>query len=543
VGEDVDNVIENVIIACMAFSAERENDGPGEENIDLDGILEDLRQGKCTREERGDEEEESRGNLLGDYVRGLTKKPLQHANQEFRTALTAEAVRMFDKLHAVWGEKVFEEVIHQLLRSWEDVQVYCYDHHCACPDLPSLFRDGCAIPVELEERSPLYLQTYLHSAGWKEAREEWETAQEWEAHRDVRELLARPIVTFVESIIVLPPSLREFLASRVGEEGRLPRREELVNQALEIADVGAHGEWLADRRMEAKHLLVLSNMRFAVYKARQCRGRGIDIDDVIQESALGLIDAAENFEPHRGGAFVHFAARRVRAQIHAECVANKGIVYHSRSVWAEIKALEKCEGALRGTLERTPSSEELGEALSWAVKTVKRVQRASMQRAVSIDTVIAGDEDGRTWGETIADPESLGDVLEQGCHIILHDLLTEALKGVPEREREIIILRHGLKGGPPYTLQQAADILKLTRERVRQLESCGEARLMRIIARRFPHLLPEGMTPELAIVLADRKDCGKKERERKKKARIEASRQGTKREIDALAMRNKDTVS
>ncbi len=493
---DIDNNIKEVIMLRMAFSAERENDGPGEE-------------------------EENGGNILGDYIRGLTKKPPQHVNQEFRTALTAEAVRMFDKLHAAWGEKVFGEVIHQLLRSWEDVQVYCYDHHCACPDLPRLLRDGGAIPVELEERSPLYLQAYLHSVGWRGAREERETAQEWEAHRDVRELLARPLVTFVESIIILPPSLREFLASRVGEEGRLPRREELVAQTLEIAeaDAHAHGEWLADRRMEAKNLLVLSNMRFAVYKARQCRGRGIDIDDVIQEAALGLIEAADNFEPHRGGVFSHFAARRIRAQIHAECVASKGIVYRSRSVWAEIKALERCEGTLRGALGRTPSPEELGEALSWAVETVKRVQQASMQGTVSIDTVIAGDEDGRTLGEAIADPESMGDVLEQGYHIVLQELLTEALKGLPEREREIVILRHGLKGGPPYTLQQAANILKLTRERVRQLESCGEARLMRIIARRFPHLLPDGMTPELAMVLADRKDSGKEARERMKAKR------------------------
>ncbi|MBI1934580.1 sigma-70 family RNA polymerase sigma factor, partial [Candidatus Peregrinibacteria bacterium] len=370
---------------------------------------------------------------------------------------------------------------------------------------------------------PLYLQEYLHSAGWRGAGEERETAQEREAKRDVRELLARSIVTFVESIIVLPPPLREFLAHRVSEDGRLPRREELVVHmaAQGMGETDVHVAWLADRHMEAKNLLILSNMRFAVYKARQCCGRGIEMDDVIQESVLGLMEAANHFEPHRGGTFIYFAARRVRAKIRAECIAQRGIVRRSPSVWTEIVALERCEGALRGTLGRTPSPEELGEALSWAVETVKRVQQASMQGAVSIDTVIGGDEDdGRTLGETIADPGSMDDVLEQEYHRILHDLLMEALKGLPEREREIVILRHGLRGGPPYTLQQAADILKLTRERVRQFESCGEARLIRIIARRFPHLLPEGMTPELAMVLADQKDWRKKTQERKRKVNI-----------------------
>ncbi|MBI2523952.1 hypothetical protein HYW11_01920, partial [Candidatus Peregrinibacteria bacterium] len=353
VDESVDNTIEKVIIARMVFSADRENFGQGEEDVDLDGILKDLRQGKCAREKR-EEEVEQRGNLLGDYVRGLTKKPPQHVNQEFRTALTVEAARMFEQLHAAWGEKVWEEVIHQLLRSWEDVQVYCYDHHRACPALPSILREGGAIPIELEERSPLYLQEYLHSAGWRGA----------------------------------------FLAHRVSEDGRLPRREELVVHmaAQGMGETDVHVAWLADRHMEAKNLLILSNMRFAVYKARQCCGRGIEMDDVIQESVLGLMEAANHFEPHRGGTFIYFAARRVRAKIRAECIAQRGIVRRSPSVWTEIVALERCEGALRGTLGRTPSPEELGEALSWAVETVKRVQQASMQGAVSLDTVIGGDE-------------------------------------------------------------------------------------------------------------------------------------------------------
>jgi len=92
-------------------------------------------------------------------------------------------------------------------------------------------------------------------------------------------------------------------------------------------------------------------------------------------------------------------------------------------------------------------------------------------------------------------------------------------------------------------LEQAAKILKITRERVRQIESCGEAKLIRVIARRFPYLLPEGMTPEIAMVLADQKDWGKKAQTRKKEANIRGAQEETKREMDALAMRGNGAVS
>lgn len=534
---------------CMVFSADRDDLDQREGDIDLEGILEDLRQGKCTREER-ERAEEPTVNLLGDYlIRGLTKKPPQHVNQEFRTALTAEAVRNFEKLRSTWGKDVWKEVIHQLLRSWEDVQVYCYDHHCACPDLPSLFQEGCVIPLELEERSLLYTQAYLQSAGWRGAGEKRETAEEWETHRDVRgdvrELLARPLLTFVESIIILPPPLCEFLTDWVKREGRLPQREELLLHVknYSVDDTVKHVVCLSDWHTEAKHILVLSNMQFAVYKARQHSGKGVPVTDLIQESALGLMEAAHTFEPHRGVIFMNFAAHSVLNAINTELAERHSVIYHQRQVWTKVKALEKSEDALRETLGHKPSPEELGEALSWSVEKVKRVQKVSTQSIISLDTPVVGDEEGRTVGETLADPESMGDAFEQGYHIILHDLLMEALKGVPEREREIIMLRHGLKGGPPYTLQQAADILHLTRQRVHQLASCGEARLIRIIAQRFPHLLPEGMTPALALVLADQKDWRKKTQERKQKARIGTVQQGTKGERDALAMQGDGDVS
>lgn len=517
VAEDIDNDIEEVIIPRMAFSAER-NRGDGEE---------------------------PEASPLGKYLRALTKKPPQHANQEFRTALTAEAVRNFETLWSAKGEKVWEEAVHQILRSWEDVQVYCYDHHRPCPDLPALFREGGAIPVEMEENALLYTQEYLRSAGWKGAGEEWKVTEEWEAGCDVRELLARPLVTFVESIVTLPEPLREHIAHRVREDGHLPHLEELrawIGQHG-VGDVAAHEAWLADRRTEAMHLLVLSNMRFAVHKARQCHGRGVDVDDLVQESALGLMKAAGKFEPHRGGLFVNFAASIVTKAIRVELAERSSVICRTRSVVAEIKELERCEGTLYGTLGRRPSPEELGEALSWSVETVKRVQRTSVQRIISLDAAIAGDEEGNTVGETLADPKTVDGSLEQGYHIILHDLLMEVLKGLPEREREIVVLRHGLGGGPPYTLQQAADILNITRQRVHQLESCGEARLIRIIARRFPQLLPDGMTPECAMELADRKDWGKAFSERKRKERVEAARKKTKGAIDTLATQGGEEVS
>lgn len=545
----------------MAFSAEREYDDDGpprEDDVDLEGILEDLRQGQCTREEREEEREEHRMNLLGDYITALTNTHPQHVNQEFRTALTVEAVRTFEKLRSTWGEHVWEEVTHQLLRAWEDVQVYCYDHHCACPDLTRLFQEGSRIPTELAQRSLLYTQTYLQSAGWRGAGEERETAEEREAHHDVRELLAPSLVTFVESIIVLPKSLREFLTDWVQRDGRLPQREELLLQIKQhgVDDAAEHVAWLEDRHTEAKHLLILSNMRFAVYKAQQYRGKGIPVADLIQESVIGVMDAADKFEPYRGAIFMNFAVDWVLKAIRTEFAERCRLIYRSHNVGTEISTLEKCKSALQETLGREPFPAEVRETLSWSVEVFERVQQARTQGIISLDTIVRVNEEGRIVEkpvrETLVDPESTGDAFEQGYHIVRCDLLTEALKSLNERDRMIIIRRRGLDRNPPYTLQQVANILKIVRERVRQLESRGEARLMRIIARRFPHLLPEGMTPERAIALADERDGGQASRDqgergeafkKRKKARILAMRQRAKGNIDALAIRGGKDVS
>lgn len=536
---------------CMASSDRSEDEGGEEGGIDFEGILEDLRRGKCTREEGKEEEgkeEEGwveRSDLLSDYVAGVTNKKPQHVNQEFRTALTAEAVRNFKKLRAERREKVWEAVVHQLLRSWEDVQIYCYDHHCACPDLQSLLAEAGGIPITLEQSSLLYAQAYLKSAGWRGAGEERKTAEEWEAHQDVREGLARPLVDCIEAAIVLPTPLRDSLIRWVRREGRMSPREGFLAQARQQDenDAAGHVAWLEDRYLEAQHLLVLSNMRFAVHKARKYSGKGVDVADLIQESALGLMAAADKFEPHRGGTFIYFAADHVLKAIRAEFATRRGVIYRPQGVGKEIAQWNECEESLWGKLGRAPSPEEVGAALSWGAETVERVQRAKNQEILSLDAILVkSDGERRTFGEALADPRSTGKAL-QGYNILLRDLLAEVLKGLPEREREVVILRHGLGGRPPCTLQQAADILQRSRERVRQLESCGEARLVRAIALRFPQLLPDGVTPEQAVAFADRKDWGKANIEKKRKERVEAARQKTRGDIGTLATQGGEGVS
>lgn len=325
----------------------------------------------------------------------------------------------------------------------------------------------------------------------------------------------------------------------------MPPREELLVQAAGQggSDVAGHVAWLEDRYLEARHLLVLSNMRFAVRKARKYRGKGVDVEDLVQESALGLMDAADKFEPHRGGTFVHFAADHVLKAIRAEFAGRRGVICRPPSVGSEIAQWEECEELLWGKLGRMPSPEEVGEALSWGAKTVERVRQAKNQEILSLDATLVKDDGERgTLGETLADPRSTGKAL-QGYNILLRDLLMEALKGLPEREREIVVLRHGLGGRSPCTLQQAADMLQLSRQRVHQLESCGGARLIRAIALRFPQLLPDGMTPEQAVALADRKDWGKANIEKKRKERVEAAQRKTRGDIGTLAMQGEEGVS
>ena len=218
---------------------------------------------------------------------------------------------------------------------------------------------------------------------------------------------------------------------------------------------------------EGRRQLVESNLRLVVYIARRhCHG-GISYLDLIQEGNLGLMKAAEKFEHRRGFKFSSYAAWWIRQNI------RRFLANHSRTIRIPTNILEvvyklmQAERLLSQESGREPTVEELGSELGLPVARVRHLHQM-IQQPLSLHTPV-GENDGNL-GDLIPDPSAQSPSETTGAGQ-LKALLGNIVSGLSTRQRLVLELRFGLVDGEPRTLEQVGGELKLTRERVRQIEA------------------------------------------------------------------------
>src|ERR687897_743663 len=250
-------------------------------------------------------------------------------------------------------------------------------------------------------------------------------------------------------------SIRMYLA----EIGRVP----LLTHADEI--MLAKG--IARGCKRSKDRLVEANLRLVVSIAKKYRNRGVSFLDLIQEGNLGLIRAAEKFDHDKGFKFSTYATWWIRQAI-TRAIADKG-----RTIRIPVHMVEKVNKFHRTHrrmtqgLGREPSDEEMAAELELTVCEILRMQEIS-QRAISIETPV-GDEDSSQLGDFLEDATAVTPT-EAVSEALLKAHLREALDELPERERQIIELRFGMKDDRPRTLEEVGREFDITRERVRQIQ-------------------------------------------------------------------------
>jgi RNA polymerase primary sigma factor len=250
-------------------------------------------------------------------------------------------------------------------------------------------------------------------------------------------------------------SIRMYLA----EIGRV----RLLTHADEIRL--AKGIARGDKRCKDK--LVEANLRLVVSIAKKYRNRGVSFLDLIQEGNLGLIRAAETFDYCKGFKFSTYATWWIRQAI-TRAIADKG-----RTIRIPVHMVEKVNKFHRThrrmvqLLGREPSDEEIASELKMPVEEILRLQEIS-QRSISLETPV-GDDDSSELGDFLEDAASATptDAVSESL-LKLH--LREALDELPERERQIIELRFGMKDDRPRTLEEVGREFDITRERVRQIQ-------------------------------------------------------------------------
>ena len=231
-------------------------------------------------------------------------------------------------------------------------------------------------------------------------------------------------------------------------------------QEVELAKAIERGD------LEAKERMIQSNLRLVVSIAKNYRNQGLPFLDLIQEGTLGLIRAVEKFDWRRGFKFSTYATWWIRQAV-ARALADKArTIRMPVHIVERLQKINRADRLLWTQLGREPSLDEIADEASLTVQQVLEV-RAAARASTSLDAPV-GDGEDAVFGDFVAGADPLP---EEAVELNLRsEALRQALAALPQREREVVVMRYGLGGAEAQTLEEIGRRLGLTRERVRQIE-------------------------------------------------------------------------
>lgn len=224
----------------------------------------------------------------------------------------------------------------------------------------------------------------------------------------------------------------------------------------------------------ARQQMIRANLRLVVKIAGDYARLGLPLLDLISEGNMGLMKAVDRFDPKKGGKLSTYAAWWIKQGIR-RALANQGKTIRLPSHMVDkLFRMRRMQEALSHELGRAPTPAELAKKLDVPEKTVRYWMEVS-QRPSSLDAPLG--EDGReSQGDAVSDPDAKSPFDELNDSQLLEEM-AEHLQTLNERERTILQRRFGLGGAQEESLEEVGARLKITRERVRQLQNQALATL------------------------------------------------------------------
>jgi RNA polymerase primary sigma factor len=223
----------------------------------------------------------------------------------------------------------------------------------------------------------------------------------------------------------------------------------------------------------ARDHLVKANLRLVVSIARKYAGKGLAVEDLVGEGNMGLIRAAEGYDPDAGTRFATYATYWIRQSIRRALSRDANTLRLPSYMWTLLAKWHRAAGTLRRQLSRAATEEEIANDLRLSRRQARAVQKAILVLA-------SGQSSGSAEGESMIEQ-----ITSTRCGCPLAELneaeevqgAMEGLAKLDEREATIIRLRYGLDGDSPITLKEVGERMGYTKERIRQIERDAIAKL------------------------------------------------------------------
>ena len=244
--------------------------------------------------------------------------------------------------------------------------------------------------------------------------------------------------------------------------------------------------WRDHRDEQALHRLITAYMRLAISMASKFKRYGVPMNDLIQEAGLGLMKAAEKFDPDRGVRFSTYAVWWIKASVQDYVMRNwslvrtgstssqKALFFNMRRIQAQ---LEREAMQIGISLDSDQLHRKIATEIGVPLGDVKMMDGRLSGSDYSLNATQSTDEEGREWIETLEDESAGADSLFEQAHDNAHlrNCLLEALSTLNERER--LIVRERAIREDTRTLESLGKELSLSKERIRQIEAAAFQKL------------------------------------------------------------------